>query len=211
MARITKIKQLTGRDMGIFVDLTRCRVMSLDQIKKQYWPEAKERTCLERLARLEKSGYIKSIDISTEKGAGHIKVYCLDKKGRNEICGPAGPDKDSVFITHGKQDEILHQVRTNEVYLGLSETEKETYKIGDLLEVERGTYQGGGGVKVPDAAYTSEDGEEIYVETDTGQYTGGQVRDKVDSFGNVKTFWVCPRNRVRFLQSHGATGTFMSY
>ncbi|AEF95042.1 hypothetical protein Desca_2203 [Desulfotomaculum nigrificans CO-1-SRB] len=212
MAKITRAKQLTDRDRGILLDLARCRVLSLEQIKKEYWPKAKERTCLERLARLEKSGYLKSLDISAEKPGTHMKVFCLDNKGRREVCGPDGLDKDNVFITHGKQNEILHQVRTNQVYFRLSKTEKETYKIGDLLEKERGGgRRAAGGAEVPDAAYTSDEGEEIYVEADTGQYTGKQVKSKVSSFLGKKVVWVCPQNRENFLRKHGATGEFLTY
>ncbi|CCO08848.1 replication-relaxation family protein [Desulforamulus hydrothermalis] len=210
MARITKAKQLTDRDRDILSDLARCRVLSLEQIKDQYWPKAKERTCLERLARLEKSGYLKSMDISAETPGQHMKVYCLDIKGRREVCGPAGLDKADVFITHGKQNEILHQVRTNQVYFRLSKTERETYKIGDLLEKVRGGRRAGG-AEAPDAAYTSDEGEEIYIETDTGQYTGKQVKSKVASFAGKKVVWVCPQNRVNFLQKHGARGEFLTY
>lgn len=211
MAKITKAKQLTDRDRDILIDLARCRVLSLDQIKAQYWPQAKERTCLERLARLEKSGYLKTTDISTEKPSNHMKVYCLDSKGRREVCGPEGLDKGDVFVTHGKQNEILHQVRTNEVYFHLSKTEKETYKIGDLLEKNRGGQWAASGAEVPDAAYTSDEGEEIYIETDTGQYNGKQVKSKVKSFLGKKVLWVCPQNRENFLKRHGAKGEFRTY
>lgn len=211
MARITKVKQVTDRDMSILTDLGRCRVLSVAQLQKQYWPEAKERTCLERLARLEKAGYIQSLDISAEKPGYHLKVYYLDAKGRKEACGPVGLIKDNVFVHPGKLNEILHQVRTNNVYYTLSANERETYRIGDLIEKERGVSRGGGGVEVPDASYVSDDGNEIFVEADTGQYNSRQVRKKVSSFGDTKTVWVCPENRARFLQRHGARGEFLTY
>lgn len=211
MGRITKVKQLTDRDMSIFLDLGRCRVLSLEQIHKQYWPEAQKRTCLERMARLEKAGFIQSLDISAEKAGNHIKIFCLEVKGRNKVCGPAGLIKDNVFVYPGKLNEILHQVRTNNAYYALSDNEKKTYRIGDLIEKERGVNRGGGGVEVPDASYVSDDGYEVFVEADTGQYNARQVREKVASFGNVKTIWVCPSKRIGFLQRHGAVGIFMPY
>lgn len=213
MARITKAKQLTERDKGILTDLARCRVLSSRQIKNAYWPDAKERTCLERLERLQKAGFIREQTIYAEKAGQWMKVYCLDEKGKKWAIGPEGPGLDrSIVFTHpGKSNEIIHQVRTNDVYYRLSESERTTYRIGDVIEIERKTYKGGGGVEVPDAAYVSDEGEEVYVETDCGSYTGRQVRDKVKSFGGTKTIWVCPVGRKNFLRRHGARGEFFTY
>ncbi|OPX92605.1 MAG: hypothetical protein A4E53_00396 [Pelotomaculum sp. PtaB.Bin104] len=212
MARITKAKQLTDRDKGILTDLGRCRVLSSSQIKNAYWPEAKERTCLERLERLQKAGFVKEQTIYAEKAGQWMKVFCLDEKGRRFVTGPEGTglDRRTVFIHPGKFDEILHQVRTNEVYYQLSESEQLTYKIGDVIEIERETYRGGG-AGVPDASYISDEGEEVYVETDCGSYTGKQVREKVRSFKGKDTVWVCPAGREGFLANHGAKGEFFTY
>lgn len=212
MAKITRAKQLTDRDMNILSDLARCRVLSSGQIKSAYWPEAKERTCLERLERLQKAGYVKELVIYAEKSGQWMKTYCLDAKGKKWATGPQGPSLSgkTVFTHPGKFNEILHQVRTNEVYYRLAAGERETYRIGDVLEKERGTYKGGQDA-VPDASYTSASGEEIYIEADCGSYTGKQVRDKVSSFADKKTIWVCPAGRKNFLYRHGARGEFSTY
>lgn len=134
------------------------------------------------------------------------------RKGQKWATGPQGPvlDGKTVYAHPGKFNEILHQVRTNEVYFSLSKGERETYKIGDVLEIEKGTYKGGSDV-VPDASYMDESGEEVYIETDCGSYTGKQVRDKVNSFGGKKTIWVCTAGRKNFLYKHGARGKFFTY
>lgn len=213
MARVTRAKQITDRDKGIITDLARCRVLSVEQIKKQYWPEAKERTCLERLERLKKAGFIKEQTIPAEKAGHWMKVYCLDVKGKRWATGPEGPglDKKIVFSHHGKRNEILHQVRTNEVYFRLSESEKSTWRTGDAMEIELGVFRGGTDEMVPDASYMNETGEEVYVETDCGSYTGKQVEAKVTSFGDKETIWVCPEGRNNFLYKHGARGDFVIY
>ncbi len=212
MARITTVKQFTKRDLSIISDLGRCRVLSLEQIKKEYWPGRKERTCAERLERLEKTGIIKKHIILGEKPGGYAKVYSLNKEGKKWATGPEGGlDRKKVFTDPGKSNEILHQVRTNEVYYRLSESERLTYKIGDVIEIERKIYKGGGGIEVPDAVYINDDGEEVYIETDCGSYTAKQVREKVRSFKGKKTIWVCPENRKSFLRKHGAEGEYFTY
>lgn len=210
MAKITKAKQLTDRDMEILTDLARCRVLSASQIKNAYWPVAKERTCQERLERLIKAGYLKEQTIPAEKTGQYLKVFCLDGKGKKWATGPEGPGLDwkKVFCHPGKSNEILHQVRTNEVYYRLDLNERATFKIGDVIEIEKKTYKGNGGIEVPDALYISDSGEEVYVETDVGHYTAAQVRSKAACFGETKTIWVCPGSRKGFLVKHGAKGKF---
>lgn len=212
MAKITKAKQLTGRDKDILTDLARCRVLSSNQIKDAYWPKAKERTCLERLERLQKAGLVKEQTIPGEKAGQYLKVFCLDEKGKKWASGPeCGLDRKTVFSHPGKLNEILHQVRTNEVYYRLSDSEKETYKIGDVIEIERKSYKGGGGIEIPDASFINGEGDEVYVEADVGRYTAKQVKGKVSSFGDKKTIWVCPASRKGFLTRHGAKGEFFTY
>ncbi|SHJ19219.1 Replication-relaxation [Desulfofundulus thermosubterraneus DSM 16057] len=212
IAKITKAKQLTERDKAILTDLARCRVLSLEQIKNAYWPTAKERTCLERLQRLEKAGYIQSETVPGEKPGIWVRVFCLGHQGKEWATGPEGGfDSKKVFTHPGKWDEILHQVRTNEIYYRLSPTERDTFRIGDVIEVEREYYKGSGGIEIPDAAYVSDSGEEIYVEADVGHYTSAQVRAKAASFEGTRTIWVCPAGRERFLQRHGARGEFFTH
>lgn len=97
------------------------------------------------------------------------------------------------------------------MYFKLSEKERTTYRIGDVIEIERKVYKGGGGVEIPDASFISNNGDEVYVETDTGSYTGKQVESKVNSFGDKRTIWVCPDGRKGFLERHGAKGEFFTY
>jgi len=207
-----KAKQLTLRDKAILTDLARCRVLSAIQLKNAYWPEAKERTCFERLERLKKAGLIQEQTISGERVGQYLKVFCLDAKGKKWATGPeGGHDPKKVFTHPGKSDEILHQVRTNEIYFRLSNSEKATWRIGDVIELERKTFRGGGGIEVPDASYISDEGDEIFVEADIGCYTSKQVRKKADSFADKKVLWVCPENRKSFLIKHGARGEFFTY
>lgn len=212
MAKITRAKQLTDRDKGILTDLARCRVLSSSQIKNAYWPEAKERTCLERMERLQKAGYVKELTIYAEKAGQWMKVYCLDEGGKRWAIGPEGPglDRREVFTRPDKFSEVVHQIRTNKVYFTLSKTEKETWRIGDVLEKDFKTWEKGS-PKVPDAMFVNDKGEEVYVEADCGSYTAKQVREKAGSFGDKKTIWVCPAGRKGFLIKHGARGEFFTY
>lgn len=207
-----KARQLTDRDKAILTDLVRCRVLSFSQIKSAYWPTAEVRTCQDRLEKLRKAEYIKETTIRAERPGRWMKVYFLDLKGKKWATGPEGGfDKKAVFTHPGKFGEILHQIRTNEIYYRLTEKERSTWKIGDVIEAERGVYKGGGGIETPDASYISDGGDEIYVETDVGCYTSRQVKEKADSFGDKKNIWVCPENRRGFLIKHGARGEFFTY
>jgi hypothetical protein len=140
---------------------------------------AKERTCRERLEQLEKAGYITSQAVQGNQPGASLVVFHLTNKGRRWATGPEGPglDRSIVFETAGKADEIIHQVRTNDVYFALSKMEQATWRIGDTLEIERGVFQGGG-ISIPDASYVSDDGGEVLVETDCGSYTAAQIRGK---------------------------------
>ena len=212
MARISKAKQLTDRDKNILTDLARCRALSMNQIKNAYWPDAKERTCLERLERLKKAGFIGERTIPGEKAGHYMRIYHLEEKGKRWATGPeCGLDRKKVFTNPGKSNEILHQIRTNEIYYRLSEGARATYKIGDVIEIEKKVYKGGGGVKVPDASFIDDEGKEVYVEADVGSYTAKQVREKVRSFGGTKTIWICPTGRKGYLKRHGARGEFFAY
>ena len=79
------------------------------------------------------------------------------------------------------------------------------------MEIEQETSKGGGGLEVPDASYVSDEGNEIYVETDVGCYTSRQIMEKADSFQGKRTIWVCPEGRKGFLIAHGARGKFFVY
>jgi hypothetical protein len=212
IARITKAKQLTERDKAILTDLARCRVLSFEQVKNAYWSHAKERTCYERLKQLQKAGYVTEHTVSAEKPGSSLRVFCLDTKGKRWATGPQGPGLDrSVVFTHpGKSNEVVHQVRTNQVYFQLSGDEKATWRIGDALEIENGVYAGGSDM-VPDASYIGDEGEEVYVETDCGKYTPSQIREKVSAFAGKKTVWVCPAGREDTMARHGARGEFYTY
>lgn len=213
MARITKAKQLTERDRSILTDITRCRAVSFEQIKATYWPEAKERTCQERLMRLEKAGYIKVTTVPAEKPGAFMEIYSLTTKGKNWAAGPEGPgiDRKMIFSNPGKENEIIHQIRTNQVYFTLSDSEKSTWIIGDALEIKHNSHKGNK-EEFPDASYSSDsDGEEVFVETDCGKYNAKQIRQKVAAFTGKKTIWVCPDGREKTLIRHGAKGDFFRY
>ncbi|MGI9860069.1 replication-relaxation family protein [Moorella naiadis] len=206
-------KQLTERDKVILADLARCRVLSLEQIKQAYWPQAKERTCRERLEQLARAGYVKAYTVPGEKPDTFLEVYFLERMGKRWATGPEGPflDPAVVFVNPGKVDEVIHQVRTNAIYFRLSEAERATWRVGDVIELEGGSYRGSTGVEAPDAAYIAADGTEVFVETDTGNYTPTQIASKVRSFGNKKTIWVCPAGRQKTLRRYGAKGEFCIY
>jgi DNA-binding Lrp family transcriptional regulator len=210
-----KAKTLTIRDMSILTDLARCRVLSLEQVKVAFWPSAKERTCRERLEQLEKAGYIASQTVQGDQPGASIEIFYLANKGKRWATGPDGPglDRSIVFETAGKADEIIHQVRTNDVYFTLSKTEQATWRIGDALEIERGVFQGGG-VMVPDALYIAGDGGEVLevlIETDCGSYTAAQIREKIAAFSGKKSVWICPSGRDRTLRHYGVAGEIRTY
>ncbi len=199
--------------MAILTDLARCRVLSLDQVKEAYWSTAKERTCRERLEQLEKAGYVASQTVQGDRPGVALGVFHLAKKGKHWATGPEGPglDRNIIFETAGKADEIIHQVRTNDVYFTLSNTEKATWRIGDALEIVHGVFQGDSNASVPDALYIADNGVEVLVETDCGSYTAAQIREKVAAFSGKNSVWICPAGRDRALRQHGVTGEIRTY
>jgi len=209
---VAKTKSLTDRDMSILTDLARCRVLSLGQVKAAYWSSAKERTCRERLEQLEKAGFIASQTVQGDQPGASIEIFHLANKGKRWATGPDGPglDRSIVFETAGKADEIIHQVRTNDVYFTLSKMEQATWRIGDALEIEHGVFQGGGAM-VPDASYIAGDGGEVLIETDCGSYTAAQIREKVAAFSGKKSVWICPAGRDRTLRRYGVAGEIRTY
>ena len=86
LARISKAKQLTDRDKNILTDLARCRALSMNRIKNAYWPDAKERTCLERLERLKKPALSES-GLFPVKKLVIIRIYHLEEKGKRWATG----------------------------------------------------------------------------------------------------------------------------
>lgn len=197
MSRITKAGMLTERDTAILTDLSRLRLASFEQIKREYWPHAKDRTCEERLLRLEKAGYLHQATVPAETPGRTVDVYYLGEKGRRETGAP------SLFARGGNLAEAIHQVRANEIYFSLSEKEKATWTIGEVLEAE--------GRKVPDASYVAESGEAVYVEADTGSYKRHHVEEKLRDFGSTSTIWVCPEGREHFLRGCGVAGRIVTY
>jgi hypothetical protein len=199
--------------MSILTGLARCRVLSLEQVKAAYWPSAKERTCRERLEQLEKAGYITLQTVQGDQPGISLPVIHLANKGKRWATGPDGPglDRSIVFETAGKADEIIHQVRTNDVYFTLSKMEQATWRIGDALEIEQGVFQGGSNASIPDASYVADDGGEVLVETDCGSYTAAQIREKVTSFSGKRSVWICPAGRDRTLRRYGVAGEIRTY
>ncbi|AGL01120.1 replication-relaxation family protein [Desulfoscipio gibsoniae] len=192
--------------------MARCRVLSFQQVKNAYWSAAKDRTCEDRLKQLSKAGYLTEHTVGGEKPGMFLKVYSLDTKGKRWATGPDGPGLDrSIVFTHpGKANEVVHQVRTNDIYFNLSGSERASWRIGDALEIENKVYAGGGDI-VPDASYVSDEGGEVFVETDCGKYTPAQIREKVAGFSDKEVVWVCPAGREQTLAKYGAAGEFVTY
>ncbi|TDA70188.1 MAG: hypothetical protein D9V47_02120, partial [Clostridia bacterium] len=186
-----KAKQITIRDQAILTDLARCRVLSFEQLKNAYWPKAKERTCRERLERLEKAGYLaRAVAPPGERPGNALEAYYLRAKGRRATGAPR------LFLTPGNAEEVAHQVRANQVYFELTEEEKATWTVGELLEAK--------GRQAPDARFVSQDGEVVYVEADTGHYKRHQVLEKLAAWGGTRQVWVCLAGRREgFLRSCG--------
>lgn len=201
-----KAKSLTERDKAILSDLTRCRVLTDTQIHRAYWPAAQERTCTDRLSQLEKSGYITSKVAQGEKPGDYLNVYSLSTKGKKWATSPEGPglDVSIVFASPGKINEIAHQIRTNDIYFTLSLGERDSWRIGDALEIEHNAYAKGNSYVAPDASFFNNNGKEIYIETDIGNYRSSQIKAKVGAYRGKNVTWLCPEYREKTLRRYGA-------
>jgi|APThiThiocy_ev2_2_1041544.scaffolds.fasta_scaffold47747_2 DNA-binding PadR family transcriptional regulator len=78
-----KAKVVTERDLAIMRLLGTDGVSNLETIHEKFWPQEKPRTCRERLAQLEKAGWLESHFVDT-RGKKNQLVFTLTAQGAKQ-------------------------------------------------------------------------------------------------------------------------------
>lgn len=97
----------------------------------------------------------------------HIRVFTLTSKGKNILKTIYGIDPYK-----GKRNQIEHDFVLGKIYLGLTESERESWKTETTLSL---LYPG---ASVSDALYVNDKNELIGVEVITKRYTNSMISGK---------------------------------
>lgn len=134
MALLTgKSGTITDRDNLVLLSLFFCRYLTTRQLERLFFPSASK--ARDRLARLDKKGYVKNRSIYVEKPKSWDKrvspqaAWYLTKPGFEAVAAMYGYDE--TYASKPLQDEgILHHILTNQVYVAAK----------DELDAELGPY-----------------------------------------------------------------------
>ncbi len=118
----TKAKVVTDRDLKIMRLLGTDGVSNLKTIQERFWPEAKVRTCRERLAQLEKAGWIESQFVDT-KGNKDMLVFTLSSKGAKEHFSQ--PERKFMITKLPAYNEVHQQLMAQQARFRLEERLKD--------------------------------------------------------------------------------------
>lgn len=100
----------TTRDLGLFAYLGEIGLASDRQIHARFWTDAKRQTCVDRLERLVKGGYLR---MAMTQSRGHAeRVYWIERKAYRLL-----PPEARVMLHTGRPatSEIAHLLRTRAV------------------------------------------------------------------------------------------------
>lgn len=114
--------RLTGRDEGLVECLRELNVLSLDQIRRIWWPHSKEATAYNRLYFLLKQNILGGARIPTAGlkawGLPPRKVYTVGAAGWLWLKEEVNP---TLSYRHLKRDQVLHDLLVAEIYVRLNE------------------------------------------------------------------------------------------
>ena len=123
LAHLLDRGRLTGRDEGLLECLRELNVLSLDQIRRIWWPHAKEATAYNRLYFLLKQSILGGARMPTagmkEWGLPPRKVYTVGAAGWLWLKEEVNP---TLSYRHLKRDQVLHDLLVAEIYVRLTET-----------------------------------------------------------------------------------------
>ena len=122
LAELLQRGRLTGRDEGLVECLRELGVLSLDQIRRIWWPGAKEATAYNRLYFLLKQRIVGGARVPTAGlqswGLPARKVYTVGPAGWLWLKEEINPDLNH---RHLKRDQVLHDLLVAELYVRLTE------------------------------------------------------------------------------------------
>jgi DNA-binding PadR family transcriptional regulator len=204
--------KIMEHDLEVLKFIGKGGLASHSQVHAKFWPIAKEQTCLERLEKLQKAGYLKSqlIDIVNPK---REKIYLLTPDG-SKLFSRAIQDR---FFKNVTNSEIKQQLLAQDALLRLEKEWAEQGKVIVNWKHERElkselSHQQRKGidtrqVEVGDAQATVRDdatGEIYQVEIEVdGEYYGKMLNGKIDRFAasNKPTIWVTTPDRAKMINS----------
>lgn len=122
LAELLAQGRLTGRDEGLLECLRELNVLSLDQIRRLWWPYAKEATAYNRLYFLLKQNLLGGARVPAagmkQWGLPVRKVYTVGAAGWLWLKEEVNP---ALTYRHLKRDQVLHDLLVAEVYVRLTE------------------------------------------------------------------------------------------
>jgi hypothetical protein len=123
LAHLLDRGRLTGRDEGLVECLRELNVLSLDQIRRVWWPHAKEATAYNRLYFLLKQSVLGGARMPAagmkDWGLPPRKVYTVGATGWLWLKEEINP---TISHRHLKRDQVLHDLLVAEIYVRLTET-----------------------------------------------------------------------------------------
>lgn len=102
-----KAKVRTQRDDDLLRWVGRGGIASIAQLHQQFWPQAKEQTCRDRLLQLEKASWLKSEYTDTRKHGTPELVFYLTRQGANLFT--AG-ERERMIIGKPASHELKQQL-----------------------------------------------------------------------------------------------------
>jgi len=219
-----KVKKVMPRDLGLIKFVGQGGVSSLPQLHQVFTklsdrPTTQERTCRERLAQLEKTGYLQSqfVDVRTR---GEL-VFTMTEEGAKLF---SKVERKRFIMSLPNHSELKQQLVGQDTRLVLEESlAKEGYRLVDWQherelrsrQKQTGKQQAGGGSSppVPTSAYrgssrkkkktemdigdaravfVNSQGKDLTLEIEVdGQYYGKMLKNKLTYFANSgkETIW----------------------
>jgi len=192
--RTSKLINLTGQsvrlsaaDRTFLQDLSRLGIIDSQTSTKEHYSELKGGSD-RSLDRLSKAGLLKSHDVYLPNGK-FTKAYSFSNK---EIAKAWG---GQVAMIGARRMEV-HELITSRLYYELERPQdfRISSNFNDSDKTMLGRYCMGedGKATAPDAMYTSNSGELVFVEADSGHYNKAQIKNKQNAWGNFRQVWGQP-------------------
>lgn len=173
--------RLSKADRTMMQDLAKVGILDVETASRFHYQHLKNGS--ERsLIRLEKAGFIKSTHVVS--GGFKVKAYTFSSK---EIARAWGGQLPVI----GARRMEYHELVTSRIYFELDKP-KDFRLAHELTESDLMLC----GEIRPDAIYTNEEGEVVFVEADSGHYTKTQIRKKMLNWQSIKQVWGQPHKPV---------------
>lgn len=188
-----KAVRLLDADRAFMRDLAKLGILDTDIASQQHYAHLK-RGAARSLERLENAGFIKSENIVANRQ--RIKVYTFASKDLSKAWGG-----DIPII--GCRRSHYHELITSRLYYELGQPED--FRVaGNFTDQDIAFCHNA----KPDAMFTNEDGEVVFVEADSGQYTKNQIRSKMMKWRHQPQVWGQPSKAMAQVPSSAQVQVF---